>query len=242
MTNLPKRPHRLSTISTLLAAAILVATCGGAASPSPTTVILTPDEAAARVIQVVPSLEGVAKPDPNVIGGCCFYTARSTGDGFEVVVEVGWGDCQAGCVNRHHWTFAVTGEGAVTLVGEDGAPVPDGLPGSGVGGSGGIPPGQTGIAGRALAGPTCPVEVVGDPSCDPRAVVGALVLVLDAGGAEIARLTTDAAGAFSVALPAGNYRLEPQPKEGFMRAPDAIAVTVGASPALVELAYDTGIR
>lgn len=236
-------PTRLAALSAVLAAILLVAACGGsAASSPPATSITTPDEAAALVIAGEPAFAGIGKQNPDLIGACCFYTARSTGGGFEVVIEVGWGDCPAGCTDRHHWTYAVTPEGAVTLVGEDGPPVPGDVQGSGAGDGAGVLPGGTGIAGRAVAGPTCPVEVLGDPACAPRAVAGAVVLVLDASGSEVARLTTDAAGAFSVTLPAGAYVLEPQPVEGFMRVPDTTPVEVGDAVATVQLAYDTGIR
>jgi hypothetical protein len=54
---------------------------------------------------------------------------------------------------------------------------------------------HTGIAGTATAGPTCPVEKTPpDPSCAPRPVVGAVLIIRDASGGEIAKATTDAAG------------------------------------------------
>ena len=101
------------------------------------------------------------------------------------------------------------------------------------------------LTGTASAGPTCPVEQdPPDPDCAARPVAGAEIVVLDLDGSEIARMTTDADGAFSVDLVAGTYRLVPQPVEGLMLAPDPVEVDLEAGEASnpVDLAYDTGIR
>ena len=213
-----------------------------AADPStPTVTITTPEHAAARVVEVVPGFAGIGLKDPDIIGGCCFWEALQTADGFDVTFEVGWGDCQAGCIERHRWTYGVSSNGAVTLLTETGDPVPSGVPGPG-GGGGGIVPGGTGIQGRVLAGPTCPVVTVNDPSCNDRPVAGATILVLDIRGTEVARLVTDANGNYAVALPSGPYTIEPQPVDGFMHVAEPVAVTVGDGVASVDIAYDTGIR
>lgn len=230
-------------------AIITVAACAGGAastsspgtSASPVT-ITTPEGAAARVVAVVPEFAGIGPNDPNMIGGCCFWEAVQTADGFDVTFEVGWGDCQAGCIDRHRWTYSVSEGGTVTPRSENGPPVPSGVPGPGGGSTGGILPGGSGIQGRVLAGPTCPVVTPNDPSCNDRPVAGATILVLDARGTEVARLLTDAGGHYSVALPPGPYTIEPQPVEGFMHLAEPIAVTVGGGVASVDIAFDTGIR
>jgi hypothetical protein len=245
-------PHRLSAIVLLV---LLIAACSSASSattpPSSTPSaapagITTPEAAAARVGEVNPTLAGIGPRDPDIIGACCFWTATPLADGFRVEFEVGWGDCPAGCIDRHHWTYTVASDGSVQLVAESGPPVPAGVPREGgVGGGdsgGGILPGGSGIAGQALAGPTCPVVTEGDPACDPRPLVGVTVLVLDVNGTEIARLQTDADGRYVVTLPAGPYTVEPQPAEGTLRMPEPIHVTVGANFVTVDLEYDTGIR
>jgi hypothetical protein len=220
----------------------------GASSPPPTAVpITTAAAAAARVQDVVPSLAAVGPQDPNLIGACCFWEASPSADGFTVVFEVGWGDCESGCINRHRFTYAVSGEGAVQLTDDAGAPIPSGIPGSGggdptTGGGGGILPGGSGIQGRALGGPTCPVVTANDPNCADRPIAGATILVLNAAGSEIARVTTDADGRYLVTLPAGPYTVEPQPVAGYMRSAEPTQVTVGNGFATVDLAYDTGIR
>ena len=74
-------------------------------------------------------------------------------------------------------------------------------------------------------------------------MAGALIVVRAASGAEVARVTSDASGAFAATLPAGDYVIEPQPVTGLMGTPAAQPVTVqpGAT-ATVALVYDTGIR
>ncbi len=246
---------------TLAVAAILltVVACssGAASSPSPSASpapssspsaslrpvpVGTGEEAAARVIQTAPYLEGIGPKDPDLIGGCCFWEATATADGFQVVFEVGWGDCQSGCIDKHHWTYSVTRDGGVTLMSESGPPAPSGVPGSGGGNTGGLLPGGDGIQGTVLAGPTCPVVTQNDPACDDRPVPGITVLVLDAGGSEIARLVTDSAGHYVVTLPSGIYSIEPQPVKGILRNATPVAVTVSQGFVTVDLQYDTGIR
>jgi hypothetical protein len=73
--------------------------------------------------------------------------------------------------------------------------------------------------------------------------VGAVLIVRGASGTEVARLTTDAAGAFARSLPAGAYVIEPQPAAGLMGTPAAQPVTVqDGTVTTIDLVYDTGIR
>ena len=85
------------------------------------------------------------------------------------------------------------------------------------------------IAGRAVAGPVCPVErIPPDPACADRPVAGAVIVVRDAAGAEVARATTAADGTFLVGVSRrGSWTVEPQPVEGLMGTPAAILVEVG---------------
>jgi hypothetical protein len=214
------------TLGTILAATLLLLTlvaCSGAASSPPPSASPTPapaaidsvEGAAARVIELNPGFAGIGPRDPNLLGGCCAWDGTATGDGFTVTFEVGWGDCPSGCIDRHRWTYAVGTDGTVTLVEESGSPVPSGVPGPGSGssgsggdgsnGGGGIPAGGTGIQGRAMAGPTCPVVSDNDPACDDRPLAGVTIIVLTQAGTEAARATTDANGAFAFSLPAGPF-------------------------------------
>jgi hypothetical protein len=100
-------------------------------APAAGGAVTTPDEAAQHVIALDPRFAGLQAKNPDLIGGCCFYEATPTADGFQVVVELGWGDCPAGCISRHRWTYKVGPDGTTTLLSETGDPVPSGFPGSG---------------------------------------------------------------------------------------------------------------
>ena len=210
------------------------------ASPLPTPPIDTPEAAAALALAQDPRFAGIEAFDPNVIAACCSWTAVPAAAGaWTVTIEIGWGDCPAGCINRHHWVYAVAHDGKVTLSSEDGPPVPPGVTGSG---GSDVGSGIVGIRGTATGGPVCPVVRPGDPNCADRPVVGATVHVVDATGTEVAVVQTDANGAFQIALPSGRYRLQADPVQGLMRAPEPVDVTVGSGLTIVTLAYDTGIR
>jgi hypothetical protein len=122
-----------------LVALLLVAACGpngGSASPStqptPTPVgstgVTTLDEAAAVVIASDPRFAGVTKYDPNLIGASRWWEGKTTSTGYEVTITIGWGDCPAGCIQKHVWTYAVTPAGEASLVSEAGDPLPEGSP------------------------------------------------------------------------------------------------------------------
>lgn len=129
-----------------LAAALAIATaagCGGAAaSPSPTGTptdratptpiarpVVTPGDAAAVVIASDPRFEGAIEQTPDIIGASRWWTAEPLdGGGYRVQLTVGWGDCPAGCIDRHTWTYDVTPAGELTLVSESGTEVPSSLP------------------------------------------------------------------------------------------------------------------
>jgi hypothetical protein len=102
----------------------------------------------------------------------------------------------------------------------------------------------TGIAITATAGPVCPVErVPPDPACAARPVADATIFVVDSQGKTVATVATGADGTVLVAVPAGNYVLQPQAVTGMMGGAQPVNVTVvdgSATPAVVS--YDTGIR
>jgi hypothetical protein len=230
------------------ALALLVAGCAGAStgastapSSTPTSGPVTqPDQALARVIQAEPRLTGVRPFDADAIGQASWYkVAPASGVGaFVVTVRVGWGDCEAGCIDEHIWNYAVGPDGAVSVVSESGAPVPPAAWPS-PGGTG-----RTGIGGAATAGPVCPVERnPPDPACAPRPVAGAVLVITAASGAEVARVTTGADGTFFAELRPGAYVVTPQSANGLMGTPSPEQVTVeDGVTSTIQLAYDTGIR
>ena len=102
------------------------------------------------------------------------------------------------------------------------------------------------VAGRATAGPVCPVERnPPDPACAARPVAGAaLVIENAASGREVGRVTTDSDGRFSISLRPGAYRLVPQSVSGLMGGAQPVDFVVDAHAPTPTLAvtYDTGIR
>lgn len=226
--------------------AMVGAGCAGApsgTSPAPTSTagrVSTAADAVGRVIEREPRFDGIQPFDTGLIGQSSWYEVQPGSDveGFIVDVRVGWGDCEAGCIDEHSWVYAVSPDGTVSVVSESGPPVPADAWPSPVGA------GATGIGGMGVAGPVCPVETVPpDPACAPRPVAGAVLVIRDGTGSEVARTTTGAEGSFFVELPAGDYLVEPQPVEGLMGTAGTQSVTVKeGGTATVRLDYDTGIR
>jgi hypothetical protein len=147
MTNMASasRPRAALAIAGL-SAAILLAACATAGAPSaspspappspapsarptPTPIVAparTAQQAAALVIATNPLFAGARAPDPEMIGASKWWKATPlAAGGYSIEMTVGWGDCPAGCINRHVWTFEVSANGQVKLVSETGDPVED---------------------------------------------------------------------------------------------------------------------
>ncbi|HET9671560.1 MAG TPA: carboxypeptidase-like regulatory domain-containing protein [Actinomycetota bacterium] len=99
---------------------------------------------------------------------------------------------------------------------------------------------SSGIRGRALAGPQCPVEIEGSP-CPDRPWQG-IVVATDVETGDRATAETDAAGRFELPLDPGTYELtiEPEGELPFAK-PQTVTVEAGAFVE-VTVAVDTGIR
>jgi hypothetical protein len=124
----------------LLALSVLLAACAGSAGSSPAPSngpasspafspagpVTTEAEAVAAVVAQEPRLTGITAKDPDMIGQSSFYevTPASGVGAYVVNVTVGWGDCPAGCMAEHTWSYAVAPDGTVTVLKETGGPVP----------------------------------------------------------------------------------------------------------------------
>jgi hypothetical protein len=208
-----------------LAAALAAAGCIPAQSVMP----LTSAEAVELVLDQNPLFAAIAPRDPELIGQAAWYEVTATDDGWRVEIRVGWGDCPAGCISEHRWTYAVSSTEDVDLVEESGDPLPA----------------ESGVSGTVTAGPTCPVVTdPPDPACADRPVAGAVLVVTDLAGVEVGRMTSDGDGTFALSLAPGAYRIEPQPVDGLMgtAAPVEFFVVLGEPPSEVAIGYDTGIR
>jgi hypothetical protein len=134
----PRRGHAGLLAALPLCAALVACSAASAPTPAPTVrptptpiavTVTTPADAAALVIATSPLFAGTMELRPDVIGASRWWTAEplATG-GYRVELTVGWGDCMAGCIERHVWTYDVDATGGLKLVGETGDPVPSDLP------------------------------------------------------------------------------------------------------------------
>jgi hypothetical protein len=100
--------------------------------PTPTPIaakVASPEDAAALVIATDPRFAGTMPLTPDVIGASQWWVATplATG-GYQVELTIGWGDCPAGCIERHTWTFEVSQDGQVEKIAEQGPEPPADLP------------------------------------------------------------------------------------------------------------------
>jgi len=134
-----RRAQRLHAVIVIAAVAIVTmvacASSGatspaGSAAPSAPAVptVASVEDAAALVVASEPRFEGAVALDPQMIGLSKWWEAAANDDGiYTVKVTIGWGDCQAGCIDRHTWSYRVGPNGALTLIEESGTPVPASL-------------------------------------------------------------------------------------------------------------------
>ena len=103
------------------------------------------------------------------------------------------------------------------------------------------------IVGSVTAGPICPVERNPPQSgCAPRPVAGALIVLDDSTGREVARTTSGPDGRYRITVAtAGAFSVRGLPVAGLMGAPRPVTITLAAGIGgvqTVDLEYDTGIR
>jgi hypothetical protein len=100
--------------------------------------------------------------------------------------------------------------------------------------------GTSGIRGRAVSGPQCPVEMAGSPC--PDLPYQGTVIATDVDTGDVSTVETDAEGRFELPLAPGTYevsiRSESQPP---FAKPQTVTVEQGAFAEIV-VTVDTGIR
>ena len=207
-------------------------------SPADSSIIGSDQLAAQLVLASDPRFRGVQPVDPALVGQSSWYRVQPDGEAFIVTVRIGWGDCPTGCASTHEWIFRVSPDRTIRQVSESGPDVPL----EAVAKADGSAPDVSGVV---TAGPVCAVESVPpDPACAARPVAGAVLVVSEGSGGEVARVTSSAQGTFRVALPAGRYVLTPQPVVSLLgtASPIDFAVPPEGPPVTFQVRYDTGIR
>ena len=110
--------------------------------------------------------------------------------------------------------------------------------------SGGEGPGDedraSGVGGRALAGPQCPVEVEGSP-CPDLPWQGVVVATDEASGEETS-VTTDTDGRFELALEPGTYEVTIDAGSAPPFAESQTVTVEAGSYTEIVVSVDTGIR
>ena len=103
-----------------------------------------------------------------------------------------------------------------------------------------IPPLRSGITGNVVAGPQCPVQVVGSPC--PDRPVAAYVTASDGSGRG-SNIRTDAEGRFTLPLPSGTYTVTAREITDNPRLAKPQTVVVRADTyTTITIVIDTGIR
>jgi Carboxypeptidase regulatory-like domain len=90
------------------------------------------------------------------------------------------------------------------------------------------------------AGPTCPVERLGQP-CSPRPV-SAEVDAHARDGRTVTTTHSDPDGDYRLTLAAGQYTLVVVTSNGFPRCPSTALTVTDGPPARADVSCDTGIR
>lgn len=103
------------------------------------------------------------------------------------------------------------------------------------------PDAPQGVEGRALLGPTCPVQPADSTTCQDQPYQ-ASVTVLEANGSEVTRFRTGTDGSFRVGLEPGTYTLHPQSGNPFPHATDQSVTVAPGAYTSVTILFDTGIR
>jgi len=153
-------------------------------------------------------------------------------------------DLQASCATRLRFAFGSANAGAALQV-----PVYLGARGKAPASTFAlVRPATTGISGRILIGPTCPI--VGAPDCPPAKTVQGTVRIEQAPtarggnpGGVVARVPTDASGNFSARLAPGHYMLVvEQSADAYPRPRPALVDVQNGVVSEITLILDTGIR
>ena len=105
----------------LMVAFVALTGCGPASSSGGVT---SAGEAAVLVLDGRADFAGIGPFDPNLIGQADWYRVEEAAGGWQVLVRIGWDDCEAGCISEHRWVYQVGRDGSVELLSEQGDELP----------------------------------------------------------------------------------------------------------------------
>ena len=102
----------------------------------------------------------------------------------------------------------------------------------------------SGITGKILLGPTCPVVRPGDPKCADKPYQTQIVVKTEDGSREVTRFSSNGKGEFRVRLPGGTYRLESATSgvSPFPRLSPILATVEPNKFTTLTIHFDSGIR
>lgn len=101
---------------------------------------------------------------------------------------------------------------------------------------------KSGISGTVLLGPQCPVVGPGlEEQCADKPLQTTLAIMKTDRKTEVARFTSNTAGKFSVAVPAGDYIVVSLPEKPLPRCSESVKVETGKFAEIV-VHCDSGIR
>jgi PBP1b-binding outer membrane lipoprotein LpoB len=102
-------------------------------------------------------------------------------------------------------------------------------------------PGGSGIAGKVLIGPTCPVQPAESNQCNDRPYQ-ADISILNQKGQVIDRVKSDTQGNFLVYLAPGTYVLQPGSTKIYPRGAQVTVQVLQGQLVQVTIRFDSGIR
>lgn len=93
-------------------------------TPAPVPSSVTAADAVAIVLALDPRFAAVAARNPQMVGQGSWYVVTPDPAGWRVEVQVGSGDCPAGCIDRRTWVYMVGPDGSASMISETGDPLP----------------------------------------------------------------------------------------------------------------------
>jgi hypothetical protein len=101
----------------------------------------------------------------------------------------------------------------------------------------------SGVRGKVLLGPTCPVErIPPDPACAPKLYATAIMVYRAGSKSPFVIGNSNASGAFEFSLPTGSYTLVAKGGTVLPRCNDVNVTIVANAYATADISCDTGIR